>query len=49
MREEEKNVEVEEEEELSLDDLAEVSGGAGLRRTKKVETVDISDDTRAKI
>lgn len=49
MAEENKNKEILEEEELSLDDLSEVTGGAGLRKVKKEQTYDISDDTRAKI
>lgn len=49
MTEEKKNKEMLEEEELSLDDLAEVTGGAGLRKVKKEQTYDISEDTRAKI
>ena len=49
MAEETKNKELLEEEELSLDDLAGVTGGAGLRKTQKEQTYDISDDTREKI
>lgn len=33
------------EEELELDDLEQVAGGSGLRRTKKEKTQDISQDT----
>ena len=49
MAEENKNKEIREEEELSMEDLAEVTGGSGLRKVKKEQTYDISDDTRAKI
>lgn len=35
--------------ELNLDDLENVSGGAGLRKAPKTKTVDISDDTKSKI
>lgn len=45
----EENKEIMEEEELSLDDLSEVTGGAGLRKVNKEQTYDISDDTKAKI
>lgn len=37
------------EEELSEDDLDQVTGGAGLRQTVKVKTVDISDDVKSRI
>jgi hypothetical protein len=43
------NKEIFEEEELSLDDLAEVTGGAGMRKVKKEKTEDISDDTIGKL
>lgn len=49
MAEENKNKEILEEGELSLDDLAEVTGGAGLRKVKKERTEDISDDTIGKL
>lgn len=48
MAEENKNKEMEEEE-LNLDELEEVTGGSGLRTVKKVQTYDISEDTKAKI
>ncbi len=46
-----KNPEVQnpEAEELSMDDLDQVSGGAGLRNVKKVKTTEISSDTIRKI
>lgn len=47
MAEENKNKEMEEE--LNLDALEEVTGGSGLRTVKKVQTYDISEDTKAKI
>ena len=37
------------EEALSDDELDMVVGGTELRRTKKVETVDISEDTKSKV
>lgn len=37
------------EEELDLDDLEQVSGGAGLRSVKKVKTTDIDGSTISKI
>lgn len=40
---------VPEEEALSDEDLDQVVGGAGLRHVKKVETVDISEDTLSKV
>lgn len=43
------NKEIFEEEELSLDDLAEVTGGAGMRKVKKEKPEDISDDTIGKL
>ena len=43
------NKEIFEEEKLSLDDLAEVTGGAGMRKVKKEKTEDISDDTIGKL
>lgn len=43
------NKEIFEEEELSLDDLAEVTGGVGMRKVKKEKTEDISDDTIGKL
>lgn len=49
MADEIKKEELMEEEELSEDDLELVSGGAGMRRTRKVDTVDISQDTMRKI
>lgn len=51
MEQEKKVNEAQEEEmvELSDDDLDMVSGGAGMRRTKKQETVEISEDTMSKI
>lgn len=48
MTEENKKKEILEEEELSLDELSEVTGGAGLRKVKKEDTRDISDDTIGK-
>lgn len=48
MADEKKNEQLEEEI-LSDDELDMVAGGAGLRRTQKVETVDISADTLSKI
>jgi hypothetical protein len=41
----EKEVKTEEEEELDLDDLEQVSGGVSLRNVKKVKTVEIDQDT----
>lgn len=49
MAEEIKKEELMEEEELSEDDLEQVSGGAGMRRAMKVKTQDISQDTMRKI
>lgn len=49
MADEIKKEELMEEEELSEDDLEQVSGGAGMRRTKKVETVDISQNTMSRL
>ena len=46
----EENFSAEEEElELELDDLDQVSGGASLRNVKKVKTTAISQDTLGKI
>lgn len=36
-------------EELDMEDLKNVSGGAGLRQAPKTKTVDISEDTKNKI
>lgn len=49
MAEEKNKKEIVAEEELSLDDLEQVTGGSGLRKVKKEQTVDISADTRARI
>lgn len=49
MSEEIKNKEMMDGEELSLDDLEEVTGGSGLRKVNKERTYDISEDTRTKI
>ena len=49
---EEKEKKVEEgfkEEEISLDDLAKVTGGSGLRHVKKEKTYDISDSIKKRI
>ena len=35
--------------ELDLDELDQVAGGASLRNVKKIQTTDISDNTRSKI
>lgn len=35
--------------EISLEELENVTGGAGLRRVKKEKTYDISEDTKSKI
>lgn len=37
------------EKELTLDELGEVTGGAGLRKVKREQTYDISDDIKEKI
>lgn len=37
------------EKEVSLDELSNVTGGSGLRKTVKEKTYDISDDTKSKI
>lgn len=44
----EKETEVQEEE-LDLDDLEQVSGGAGLRSVKKIQTTDIGIKTIGRI
>jgi len=36
-------------EELNMENLENVSGGAGLREAPKTKTVDISEDTKSKI
>lgn len=49
---EEKEKKVEEgykEEEISLEDLSEVTGGSGLRHVKKESTYDISDSIKERI
>ena len=35
--------------ELDLDELDQVAGGASLRNVQKVQTTDISENTRSKI
>ena len=35
--------------ELSLDELVKVTGGAGMRKVKKEQTYDISDDIKERI
>jgi len=35
--------------ELDIDALEQVSGGVSLRDADKVETTDVSDDTRSKV
>lgn len=47
--EEKTKKEIPEEELLSEEDLDQVVGGAGLRHVKKVQTVEISEDTLSKI
>lgn len=37
------------EEEISLDDLSDVTGGSGLRYVKKEKTYDISDSIKERI
>lgn len=49
MAEETKKEVANEEEIISDEELDMVAGGAGLRMTKKVQTVDISEDTLSKI
>jgi hypothetical protein len=38
-----------EEKELSLDEMGQVSGGFSLREADTVETTDIDDNTRSKV
>lgn len=49
MEDKEKNKHEALEEELSLDDLSEVTGGAGLRYVKKEKTYDISEGIKERI
>lgn len=37
------------EKEVSMEELSNVTGGLGLRKTVKEETYDISDDTKKKV
>ena len=44
-----KNIEKDKSKEIDIEELSNVTGGSGMRKTKKETTHDISDDTKSKI